>query len=189
MLHYLKFTTFPLIALAVMHSMMQGGAWMYTGIAALVFVVALGDILLPDDRSEPRMEGEFFLNLMLWLTLPILMWVTLCFTWAVAPVDVLGIDAFMKSTFGYDRLQLQADTTWYQWFVGAVSDENSRELLVNFDFLPAGKTYTATIYQDASNADWEKNPEAYQIQKVSVDSQTKRTIKIAKGGGFAISIK
>jgi hypothetical protein len=43
-----------------------------------------------------------------------------------------------------------------QWFVGAVSDENSRELLVNFDFLPSGKTYTATIYQDASNADWEK---------------------------------
>lgn len=76
-----------------------------------------------------------------------------------------------------------------QWFVGAVSDENSRELLVNFDFLPTGKTYTATIYQDASNADWEKNPEAYQIQKISVDSQTKRTIKIAKGGGFAISIK
>ena len=64
-----------------------------------------------------------------------------------------------------------------------------RELLVNFDFLPTGKTYTATIYQDASNADWEKNPEAYQIQKISVDSQTKRTIKIAKGGGFAISIK
>ena len=121
MLHYLKFTTFPLIALAVMHSMMQGGAWMYTGIAALVFVVALGDILLPDDRSEPRMEGEFFLNLMLWLTLPILMWVTLCFTWAVAPVDVLGIDGFMKDVFGYDRLQLQADTTWYQWFFGALA--------------------------------------------------------------------
>lgn len=121
MLHYLKFTTFPLIAIGVMHAMMQGGAWMYTGIAALVLVVALGDVLLPDDRSEPRMEGEFFLNLMLWLTLPILMWVTLCFTWAVAPVDVLGIDAFMLNTFGYDRLQLQADTTWYQWFVGAVA--------------------------------------------------------------------
>jgi len=104
MLHYLKFTTFPLIAIGVMHAMMQGGAWMYTGIAALVLVVALGDILLPDDRSEPRMEGEFFLNLMLWLTLPILMWVTLCFTWAVAPADVLGIDAFMKHVFGYDRL-------------------------------------------------------------------------------------
>jgi len=60
MLHYLKFTTFPLIAIGVMHAMMQGGAWMYTGIAALVLVVALGDVLLPDDRSEPRMEGEFF---------------------------------------------------------------------------------------------------------------------------------
>jgi len=115
MLHYLKFTTFPLIAIGVMHAMMQGGAWMYTGIAALVLVVALGDILLPDDRSEPRMEGEFFLNLMLWLTLPILMWVTLCFTWAVAPEDVLGIDAFMKHVFGYDRLQLQAMATTKTW--------------------------------------------------------------------------
>ena len=121
MLHYLKFTTFPFIAMAVIHTMMQGGPWMYSGLFALVLVVAFGDLILPDDRSEPRMTGELFLNLMLWLTLPILFWVSLCFTWAVAPTDILGLDGFMKNWFGYDRLQLQAETTWYQCFFGAVA--------------------------------------------------------------------
>ncbi len=121
MLHYLKFTTFPIIALAVVHAMMQGGPWMYSGLIALVLVVAVGDLILPEDRSEPRMTGELFLNAMLWLTLPILLWVTLVFCWGISSHDVLGIDGFMKSTFGYDRLQIQANTTWYQWFAGAVA--------------------------------------------------------------------
>ncbi|HEX4880030.1 MAG TPA: alkane 1-monooxygenase [Limnobacter sp.] len=120
MLHYLKFASFPFLAVVTMHGMMQGGNWMFFGIALLVAVVALGDVLLPDDRSEPRMEGELFLNLMLWLTLPILFWVSLCFSWAIAPTDVLGLDGFMQRVFGYDRLQIQADTAWYQWFAGAV---------------------------------------------------------------------
>ncbi|HEY1057422.1 MAG TPA: alkane 1-monooxygenase [Limnobacter sp.] len=121
MLHYLKFTTFPVIAFAVMHVMFQGGPWMYAGIVALVLVVAVGDLLLPEDRTEPRFNNEFFLNFMLWLTLPLLMWVTLLFSWGVSSHDVLGIDGFMKDWFGYDRLAIQANTTWYQWFFGAVA--------------------------------------------------------------------
>jgi len=121
MLHYLKFTTFPFIAFAVLHTMFQGGAWMYSGIVALVLVVALGDLILPEDRTEPRFHQEWFLNLMLWLTLPILAWLTLLFSWGVAPTDVFGLDAFMKEWFGYDRLALQAETTPFQWFIGAVA--------------------------------------------------------------------
>lgn len=122
MIHYLKFTAFPVIAFGILHIMFSGGgAWMYTGIAALVLVVVAGDAVLPDDRSEPRLKHEWFFNLMLWLTLPILFWLSFLFSWALAPTDVLGADHFMQTVFGYDRLALQAGTTWYQWFAGAVA--------------------------------------------------------------------
>ena len=39
------------------------------------------------------------------------------------------------------------------------------------------------------NADWKNNPEAYQINKYLVDANTKLNLKLAKGGGAAVSIK
>ena len=50
------------------------------------------------------------------------------------------------------------------------------------------KKYVATIYCDADNADWQKNPEAYKIEKFIVDSKTKLKLKLAPGGGTAISL-
>ena len=72
------------------------------------------------------------------------------------------------------------------WFLGAISDENSRELALDFDFLEPGKTYEATIYRDALTADWQANPDAYVIEKKSVNSKTRLPVHLAKGGGCAI---
>ncbi len=74
------------------------------------------------------------------------------------------------------------------WFVGAVTDENARKAKINFDFLDKGANYQAIIYRDADNADWEKNPEVYTIEKVTINSNSTLTINLAKGGGFAISL-
>lgn len=74
------------------------------------------------------------------------------------------------------------------WFVGGITDENARELNLAFDFLPEGKTYNATLYRDADDADWDKNPTAYQIEKMKIDSSTTLPIKLAAGGGFAIRL-
>ncbi|MET3129616.1 hypothetical protein ABID42_004742 [Arcicella rosea] len=74
------------------------------------------------------------------------------------------------------------------WFVGAVTDENARKAKINFDFLDKGTKYQAIIYRDADNADWEKNPEVYTIEKVVVDSNSILKINLAKGGGCAVSI-
>lgn len=73
------------------------------------------------------------------------------------------------------------------WFLGAITDENARNSTVALDFLDKGKKYVAIIYADADNADWKDNPEAYQINKYIVDSNTKINLKLAKGGGTAIS--
>jgi len=74
------------------------------------------------------------------------------------------------------------------WFVGAITDEQSRTVSLSFDFLTPGATYEATIYRDADNADWKTNPEAFTIERIVVTNKTKLTIKLAKGGGFAMSV-
>ncbi len=74
------------------------------------------------------------------------------------------------------------------WFVGAITDENSRTADLSMNFLTKGNKYLATIYRDASNADWKENPEAYTIEQFIIDSDSKLRIGLAKGGGAAISI-
>ncbi len=72
------------------------------------------------------------------------------------------------------------------WFLGAITDENSRDLPLDLTFVEPGKPHEAVIYRDALKADWAANPEAYVIEKKMVTTKTKLTIHLAKGGGYAI---
>ena len=73
-----------------------------------------------------------------------------------------------------------------QWFCGGVTDDNKRPLEVPMNFLDAGKTYEATIYADAENADYKENPQAYTIRKQDVTASDVLSMTMARGGGFAI---
>ena len=75
------------------------------------------------------------------------------------------------------------------WYVGCTADENGHETQLAFDFLEPGKKYIATIYADAKDASWDKNPQAYTITKGILTSKSKLNLRAASGGGFAISIK
>ena len=75
------------------------------------------------------------------------------------------------------------------WFIGAITDENSRKATIPLSFLDKGKKYVADIYRDAANADWKDNPEAYTIEHVIVDDTTTLSIVLAPGGGAAVSIR
>ncbi|HOZ15985.1 MAG TPA: glycoside hydrolase family 97 protein [Tenuifilaceae bacterium] len=75
-----------------------------------------------------------------------------------------------------------------RWFVGSVTDENARDLMIKLDFLDKGKKYQATMYVDAPDAHWNDNPTAYEIKKLEVDSNSELHLKLAPGGGAAISI-
>lgn len=74
------------------------------------------------------------------------------------------------------------------WFVGGITDENARVSTFTLDFLEPGKEYVATLYTDAKDADYEKNPTAYQIKKGIVTNKTKMSVKLARSGGFALSL-
>ncbi|MDD3033334.1 MAG: glycoside hydrolase family 97 protein [Bacteroidales bacterium] len=75
-----------------------------------------------------------------------------------------------------------------KWFVGNVCGEKGYDSSISLDFLTPGKKYTAKIYSDAKDADYKKNPQAYQIREIAVTNKTKLTQKSAPGGGYAISI-
>jgi len=75
------------------------------------------------------------------------------------------------------------------WFLGAITDENARTLNVPLSFLDDNTDYIATIYADAPDADWDKNPMAYVISKRVVSSEATLKLLLASGGGTAISFK
>ncbi|MEW6508158.1 MAG: glycoside hydrolase family 97 protein [Bacteroidota bacterium] len=75
-----------------------------------------------------------------------------------------------------------------EWFIGAITDENGRTAEIPLNFLDNNKNYTATIYADAKDAHWEKNPMSYEIINKSVTSKDVLKIILAPGGGCAIRI-
>ena len=75
------------------------------------------------------------------------------------------------------------------WYVGGITDENARDVSVKLDFLQPGLKYEATIYADAPDADFETNPQAYTITKRTVDSSTVLDLRMARSGGFAVSLR
>ena len=75
-----------------------------------------------------------------------------------------------------------------EWFIGSITDENSRQFEISLDFLTPETKYMATIYADAKDAHWDKNPTAYSITKKILTSTDTLNLSLAEGGGAAISI-
>ena len=73
------------------------------------------------------------------------------------------------------------------WYIGGVTDETSRRILINLDFLDSG-VYSAEIYSDSENTHYRDNPFGYNIQKKHVGRSDALDIYMAPGGGFAIRL-
>ncbi|WP_281228431.1 glycoside hydrolase family 97 protein [Flavobacterium aquiphilum] len=72
------------------------------------------------------------------------------------------------------------------WYLGAITNWNSRDITVDFSFLEKGKTFEADLFTDGLNA--EKAAVDYKREKITVDSTTKMTIHLASGGGLSAII-
>jgi hypothetical protein len=99
--------------------------------------------------------------------------------------DSRVIDAEIGEYIIMARLELGS----YDWYLGALTDENAREFDVELDFLDVNVTYEATIYRDADDADFETNPEAYVVEKRRVKASDTIKLKLARGGGVAIKFE
>ncbi len=76
-----------------------------------------------------------------------------------------------------------------KWYIGGItnSKEEGRTFEVSLDFLPEGKNFSMTSYEDGANA----NDQAmhYVKNQQSVKKGQKITIKMARSGGFAAVIE
>ena len=89
------------------------------------------------------------------------------------------------------------------WYIGGITDENAREVVVKLDFLKPGVKYEATIYADAPDAcglpenssqvtnhkSLKYNPQAYTITKKKVTAKSVLKLRMAPCGGFAVSLR
>ncbi|MEZ0469601.1 glycoside hydrolase family 97 protein [Luteimonas salinilitoris] len=72
------------------------------------------------------------------------------------------------------------------WYLGAVTDGEARELQVPLSFLDAGRRYTAQIYRDGPDAGWQRNQTDLEIEEREVGAGDTLTLRLAPGGGQAI---
>jgi alpha-glucosidase len=75
------------------------------------------------------------------------------------------------------------------WFIGAITDEQARDITINLDFLAPDTTYRAQIYRDDEKADWQTNPYAIVIEEKKVTAKTVLAIRLATSGGVAIRLQ
>jgi len=73
------------------------------------------------------------------------------------------------------------------WFVGAMTDWDERDIELDLSFLPENKKYKMILYQDGINA----NRIAIDFKQIKrmVDSSFKKKIHLAKGGGLAVMLE
>ena len=73
-----------------------------------------------------------------------------------------------------------------EWFLGAVTDENPRDLSLPLSFLEPGKQYRAQIYRDGPDAHWDTNPYAIVIEEKIVTGGENFAVWLAASGGVAV---
>jgi alpha-glucosidase len=95
----------------------------------------------------------------------------------------------LKGEVGDYIVQARKDWDTEDWYVGALTDEEAREVSFDLSFLEEGKSYTAEIYRDGEDADWESNPYAFVREEREVTSKETMTLQLGAGGGAAIRFR
>ena len=73
------------------------------------------------------------------------------------------------------------------WYLGATTNELRRDVKVTLEFLDAGRTYTAEIYRDGPDADFNANTRhSIVVEKRTMRKGDKLTLPLAPGGGEAV---
>lgn len=73
------------------------------------------------------------------------------------------------------------------WYIGGITSWTPRDIEIDLSFLSEGTAYNAEFFIDGTNAD--KIASDYRHFIESVNNLTKKKIRMAPGGGFAVRIK
>jgi alpha-glucosidase len=75
------------------------------------------------------------------------------------------------------------------WYIASATNEQQRKLQIKLDFLKPNQKYSAILYEDAPDAHFKTNREAYSIKKTTVTVDDTITAVMAPGGGHCISLE
>ena len=75
------------------------------------------------------------------------------------------------------------------WYLGAITDEESRHVSVPLQMLEDGVDYVAEIYRDSDDGHWNDNPYALTIERRDVSRDTTLELRLAAGGGTAVRFR
>ncbi|WP_024768472.1 glycoside hydrolase family 97 protein [Aquimarina macrocephali] len=75
------------------------------------------------------------------------------------------------------------------WFIGSITNQESRDLELSFEYLDHNKKYIAELYLDGDKAHYLNNPTAFKNKIIKVNHTTLLNVSLASGGGMAIHIK
>lgn len=75
------------------------------------------------------------------------------------------------------------------WYLGALTNEDERQINVPLTFLDKKSTYEAQIYRDGDKVDWQTNPYDMIIETKTVTANDTLKIRLAAAGGVAIRFK
>lgn len=92
----------------------------------------------------------------------------------------------LKGKIGDYIVTARKEKSSNDWYLGAITDEQARELEISLDFLDEHRKYRAEIYADGKDADWKENPTSYEYKEILVNSSDKLLLLLAPGGGEAI---
>ena len=73
------------------------------------------------------------------------------------------------------------------WYIGGMTNWDERDVQLDFSFLPEGMSYTAVLFKDGVNAN--KQAEDYRKETIWIDKDSRLTLHLASGGGFAMKLE
>ena len=73
------------------------------------------------------------------------------------------------------------------WYIGGMTSWDERDVQLDFSFLPEGVSYTAVLFKDGVNAN--KQAEDYRKETIRIDKDSRLTLHLASGGGFAMKLE
>lgn len=108
--------------------------------------------------------------------------------------DVMKFLSAVPTVFDYTKVldarvgeyAMVAKQKGKDWYIGAMTNWDAREMMLDFSFLPAGVSGQADVYTDtpASGEDAEK----YRHEVITVTRQSRLQLRLASGGGAVVSV-
>ncbi len=98
-----------------------GGLWMWSGFALIIAITTLGDELGGDEAAEPLKGGRWLLDSLLYMTLPLLIFLSVLYCVMLSGNDPLNLSALAPALGTADLMANREATSWWHLLGGAMS--------------------------------------------------------------------